>query len=58
MKILIENKEMPLKILKYSRNKMESVGCKAIAELIKEKNALDMQILSLVRERDKIKAKK
>ena len=29
-----------------------------ITELIKEKNALDMQILSLVRERDKIKAKK
>ena len=41
MKILKDNKEMPLKILKYSRNKMESVGCKAIAELIKEKKTLE-----------------
>ena len=29
---------MPLKVLKYSRNKMENIGCKAISELIKEKN--------------------
>ena len=40
MKILKENKEMPLKVLKYSRNKMESVGCNAISELIKEKKTL------------------
>ena len=40
MKIIKENKEMPLKVLKYSRNKMESVGCCAIAELIKEKKSL------------------
>ena len=41
MKIIKENKEMPLKILKYSRNKMESVGCTSIAELIKEKKTLE-----------------
>ena len=31
---------MPLKVLKYSRNKMENIGCKAISELIKEKKTL------------------
>jgi Ran GTPase-activating protein (RanGAP) involved in mRNA processing and transport len=41
MKIIKENKEMPLKILKYSRNKMESVGCTSIAELINEKKTLE-----------------
>ena len=41
MKIIKENKEMPLKVLKFSRNKMESVGCTAIAELIKEKKTLE-----------------
>ena len=40
MKIIKENKEMPLKVLKYSRNKMENIGCKAISELIKEKKTL------------------
>ena len=40
MKILKENKEMPLKVLKFSRNKMESIGCTAISELIKEKKTL------------------
>ena len=37
MKIIKENKEMPLKVLKFSRNKIESVGCSAIADLIKTK---------------------
>ena len=41
MKIIKENKEMPLKILKYSRNKMENVGCTSIAELINEKKTLE-----------------
>ena len=40
MKILQENKDMPLKVLKYSRNKMESDGCISICELLKEKNTL------------------
>ena len=40
MKIIKENKDMPLKVLKFSRNKMESVGCNAISELIKEKKTL------------------
>ena len=35
MKILKENKDMPLKVLKFSRNKMENVGCSSISELIK-----------------------
>jgi Ran GTPase-activating protein (RanGAP) involved in mRNA processing and transport len=40
MKILKENKDMPLKVLKFSRNKMENVGCSSISELIKEKKTL------------------
>ena len=40
MKIIKDNKEMPLKVLKYSRNKMGSIGCIAISELVKEKNTL------------------
>ena len=40
MKILKENKDMPLRVLKYSRNKMESVGCNSICELLKEKKTL------------------
>ena len=40
MKIIKDNKEMPLKVLKYSRNKMESIGCSAISELVKEKKTL------------------
>ena len=40
MKIIKENKNMPLKILRYSRNKMESKGCNFISELIKEKKTL------------------
>ena len=37
MKILKENKDMPLKILKYSRNKMETKGCNSISDLLKVK---------------------
>ena len=37
MKILKENKYMPLKILKYSRNKMETKGCNSISDLLKVK---------------------
>ena len=40
IKIIIGNKDMPLKVLKISRNKMESVGCNSISELIKEKKTL------------------
>ena len=40
MKILIENKDMPLKVLYIARNKMESVGCNSISELLKNKNSL------------------
>ena len=40
MKILKENKEMPLKVLKYSRNKMENVGCISVAELVEVKKTL------------------
>ena len=40
MEILKENKDMPLKILKYSRNKMETKGCNSISELLKAKKTL------------------
>ena len=40
IKIIIENKDMPLKVLKIARNKMESVGLNSISELIKEKKSL------------------
>ncbi len=40
MNIIKNNKEMPLKILKFSRNKMENVGCISIAELIESKKSL------------------
>ena len=40
MKIIKENKSMPLKILNFSRNKMESKGCISISELLKEKKTL------------------
>ena len=40
IKIIIENKDMPLKVLKIARNKMETVGCNSISELIKNKKTL------------------
>ena len=40
MKILKENKDIKLKVLSISRNKMESVGCKSISELLKVKDSL------------------
>lgn len=40
IKILIENKNMPLRVLKMSRNKMENTGCISLSELIKEKKLL------------------
>ena len=41
MEIMKTNKEMPLKVLNFSRNKIENKGCIAIAELIKEKKTLN-----------------
>lgn len=46
MKILKENKEMPLKVLKYSRNKIETEGCNAISDLLTEKKTLKEIIIS------------
>ena len=40
MEIIKENKNMPLKILNFSRNKMESKGCIYVSELLKEKKSL------------------
>ena len=40
MKIIKENKNMPLKILNFSYNKMESEGCISLSELLKEKKSL------------------
>ena len=40
MKIIKENKNMPLKILNFSRNKIESKGCNFISELLKQKKTL------------------
>ena len=40
MKIIKENKEIQLKILRFSENKIEDKGCSAISELIKEKNTI------------------
>ena len=40
IKIIKENKDMPLKVLKYARNKMDDVGCESISELIKEKKTI------------------
>ena len=40
MKIIKENKNMPLKILNFSCNKMESEGCISVSELLKEKKSL------------------
>lgn len=34
------NKNIPLKVLKIARNKMETTGCKSICELVKEKKTL------------------
>ena len=40
IKIIKENKDMPLKVLKFARNKMEDVGCESISELMKEKKTI------------------
>ena len=40
IKIIKENKDMPLKVLKFARNKMEDVGCESISELLKEKTTI------------------
>ena len=40
MKILKENKDMQLKLLHFSRNKIEDVGCNSISELLKDKESL------------------
>lgn len=40
MKILKENKDMPLKLLHFSRNKIEDDGCNSISELLKYKKSL------------------
>ena len=45
MKVLKENKDMPLKVLRFARNKMENIGCESICEFIKEKSTIqDIQI--------------
>ena len=40
MEIIKENKNLPLKILNFSRNKMGSEGCNFVSELLKEKKTL------------------
>ena len=45
MKIISENKDMPLKVLQFSRNKIENIGCNSISEMIKNKK--DIQEISI-----------
>ena len=40
MKILKENKDMPLKVLQLAYNKMENIGCESICEFIKENKTI------------------
>ena len=41
MKVIKENKDMPLKVLKIARNKMEDDGCESVTELMKEKKTIE-----------------
>ena len=49
IKIIIENKDMPLKVLKIARNNLGTEGCNSISELIKNKKTLQEIKISIVK---------
>ena len=46
MDVLMKNKNMKLETLSYSRNKVENVGCKKVAEYIKSMDSIKKLIIS------------